>query len=373
MSRAGQDSYAVKYRLNWETLSVVASCAAFCAVVVIFPVPRGLRVQTLGFFGLGGLYLAAVRVSWGTAIRVDQSGVTVRQSRRPRSSETVYPWEDIDRLLIWQYESGKRLGIRCRDGTVTSTAAGEAGLRLDEDLVVRAVVRYAPAVCVVDVSGNRVLHCQSGDLNCQPRPATSELMGTGEWFATIDDSDDYDYDFQYTDEHARFLGALRGLAASWPADPRWTDAEWPDSEGRILAQLGVIDEERHRIFLEIGACYDGSSVHCDRIFGGEWLPEVPTSWAVTATGAPEELAGVAAGWFLAFLERPVSYEEWTRFGKIVASRWSFADTGEALSGHTGMRLGLSGFQPWTSRPAQLTRYVRGAGDAPGPQDEDQPG
>ncbi len=184
MTRTTEDVYQAKFGPSRETLLGLAGCAAFCAVVIVVPTPLWIRVLTFGFFGLGGLVIATASLTFRTAIRVDHAGVMLRRYALQLSSATSYPWEDIQRLLIWKYNRLKRLGIQRREAApplptrairpmaanylevsapgvpldIAATAATAVGWHLNEDRLIRAVARFAPTVEVVDVTGDRTLY-----------------------------------------------------------------------------------------------------------------------------------------------------------------------------------------------------------------------
>jgi hypothetical protein len=174
-------AYEARYGWNRQSALVIAGCGAFCLAVLVLPAPLWLRVTTIGFFGLGGLVIVAAVLTRKTALRVDESGVTMNASPLSARPARFYPWEDVDAVVIWQYNRLKKVGIVRRDGAapllnrplggisraaldITSpdglpyetaaTAVSASGWFLRTDVLTATVARFAPDVPVFDLTGD---------------------------------------------------------------------------------------------------------------------------------------------------------------------------------------------------------------------------
>ena len=166
----------------------VAMSAAVCTMVVLLPTPLWLRVITLGSFGPAGLLILAGSLTFQIALRADHAGIMIRRNTFQLSSVTFYPWEDVEKILIWQYNHIKRLAIQRRDSApplpaprlrpitqnyraaaapgippgVAATAVTANAWHLNEHRLVQAVTRFAPTVSVVDLTKGQTLHSGIG-------------------------------------------------------------------------------------------------------------------------------------------------------------------------------------------------------------------
>ena len=181
--------YEAKYGWNRQSAKVIGACLAFCIVMIVVPAPLWARIFVIGFFGLGALALGAASLTRRTALRIDSSGITLGRSPLQSRSAVLYPWEDVERLLIWQYQRLMHVGVQRREGAtplpvrisrasrtalaITSpgipletaaTAAAANGWFLDRERLADAVAHFAPTVEVVDTTTGRLLN---------PRPPTT--------------------------------------------------------------------------------------------------------------------------------------------------------------------------------------------------------
>jgi len=114
MTHVAPDAYQARFSPNRLTLLSVVLCAGFCALVGLVPTPLWLRIIIFGGFGLGGLLILAGSLTFQVALRADHAGIMIRRNAFQPSSVTFYPWEDVDRILIWKYNHIKRLAIQRR-------------------------------------------------------------------------------------------------------------------------------------------------------------------------------------------------------------------------------------------------------------------
>lgn len=183
MTHHAPKAYQARFRPNRLSLLTVAGCAAFCVVVSVAQAPLFLRVVTFGFFGLGGLVMVVSTLTFQVALRVDHAGIMIRRYAIQPSSVMFYPWEDVDRILIWQDSHYKRLGVqrgvdapslparRIRPVVqrhlavsapqipldVAATSAPAVAWHLDERRLAHAVTRFAPTVEVLNVTNGQRL------------------------------------------------------------------------------------------------------------------------------------------------------------------------------------------------------------------------
>lgn len=176
--------YEARYGLNRQSGKVIGGSLIFCAVILLIPSPLWARILVVGFFGLCALVLLSVSLTRKTALRVDSAGVTTRSYPLQPRSTRFYRWEDIDKILIWQYQRMKSVGIQRRDaaapltnrpirsisrGAVAITAPGippevaatgvaANGWALDLNRLAQAVAHFAPTVPVLDTTTGRLLN-----------------------------------------------------------------------------------------------------------------------------------------------------------------------------------------------------------------------
>jgi hypothetical protein len=175
--------YEARFR-GPKTVRIVVILLAFCAIMLIAPAPLWARIFVIGACGIGLVILLAAGLSRKTALRVDASGITLCQSPFFRSAAAFYPWADVQRIVLWQYQRLDYIGVQRRKGApeptgpftgpasraaVRKTAAGvepDVALTgaaanswvLDRKRLVEAVAHFAPAVEVADNSTGQVLY-----------------------------------------------------------------------------------------------------------------------------------------------------------------------------------------------------------------------
>jgi hypothetical protein len=176
--------YEAKYGWNRQAAKVIGICLTFCVVVLVVTTPLWLRIVTVGFFGVGGLLILTLCFTRKTALRIDASGMTMSKSPLNPRSTRFYPWEDVEKIFIWQYNQLKIVGVQRREGAVplghrpigkTSQAAlaitapgvplevAATGVVanawvLDRQRLSGAVAHFAPQVHVLDTTIGRLLH-----------------------------------------------------------------------------------------------------------------------------------------------------------------------------------------------------------------------
>jgi len=175
--------YEARFR-GPKTVRLVIILLAFSAVMLIAPAPLWARIFVIGACGIGLVILLAAGLSRKTALRVDASGVTLCQSPFFRSASAFYPWADVRRIVLWQYQRLDFIGVERRQGAPEPTgpftgpasraAAGKTapgvdpqaamtGVAanswvLDRKRLVEAVAHFAPAVEVADTSTGQLLY-----------------------------------------------------------------------------------------------------------------------------------------------------------------------------------------------------------------------
>jgi len=174
MPRGEAFVYEAKYGLNRQSAALIGVCLAFCVPCILFPTPLWIRIFVIGFFGPGALLCIAISLTRMTALRIDASGVTLRRYLvRPA---VFFPWEDVERLLLWQYPQTWHVGVLRREGAApllmplnprvarvglpletAATAVPAAGWFLDRKRLAAAVACFAPTVEVVDATTGRLL------------------------------------------------------------------------------------------------------------------------------------------------------------------------------------------------------------------------
>ncbi|MFI8504491.1 hypothetical protein ACIGFK_39210 [Streptomyces sp. NPDC085524] len=146
----------------------------------------------------------------------------------------------------------------------------------------------------------------------------------------------FEYDADDLDPAQRaFVDVLAARAHSWPGDPVDTAVVPPehdhDRDRELIVWLDVVDPQRNQGILIVGAHFNGSAVHADKLHNQTFsLPEEATEFTFTAAGNPAELGERTADWFEAILVRPLVRCAWQHEGKTYAVRYEFADTGRGL-------------------------------------------
>jgi hypothetical protein len=145
----------------------------------------------------------------------------------------------------------------------------------------------------------------------------------------VDDAEWFDFDGPVSDGERAFLAALRqrveGRIRPW--------CTRQDAYLNSVALVVGIDVDAPGLALvTAGVHLDGDRIRGDRLHLEDLaLPDHPTSLAIDVTGPPAHLAAAVAEWFAAILCRPIVRYEWLHAGRVYASRYLFADTGEGLS------------------------------------------
>ena len=135
-----------------------------------------------------------------------------------------------------------------------------------------------------------------------------------------------------------FAAALRAHSAAWAPTESYGNIICSNLDGshtRVIAFVSPIDQggpgERGVALMDAGVHLLDNRVQGDRLDSQDFsLPERPSSWALAATGTPDELAEASAVWFRYVLERPIVLYVWIHDGYAYANRYDFADTGEPL-------------------------------------------
>ena len=145
----------------------------------------------------------------------------------------------------------------------------------------------------------------------------------------MDDPGWFDFDGPLSEGERAFLAALRqrveGRVYPWS---RREDAL--HDSGPLI--VGIHVDAPEQALLTAGVHLDGDRIRGDSLDHQHYgLPDHPTSLALDATGSPADLAAAVADWFDAILRRPIVRYEWLHVGRVYASRYLFADTGEGLS------------------------------------------
>ncbi|MEU6273890.1 hypothetical protein ABZ871_16015 [Streptomyces populi] len=147
------------------------------------------------------------------------------------------------------------------------------------------------------------------------------------WFE-IDDPDD---EFGFDAAELAFAKALRERAGSWDVPHAYSWVGRPEDDSSLLACVGLSDENNRISLIDLGVHLVGSTVRGDRLHNQLYfLPDRPTGLALEAAGSPQELAERTAAWFETLLRKPIVRHEWEHGGRVYASRYLFADTGEGL-------------------------------------------
>lgn len=145
----------------------------------------------------------------------------------------------------------------------------------------------------------------------------------------MDDPEWFDFDGPVTDGERTFLAALRQRVEGrlYP----WCTRQDPlHDDGALI--VGIHVDAPQIALLTAGVHLDGDRIRGDSLDHQHYgLPDRPTSLAIDVTGSPAGLAASVADWFDAILRRPIVRYEWLHAGRVYASRYLFADTGEGLS------------------------------------------
>ncbi|MEV5881476.1 hypothetical protein AB0L74_01860 [Streptomyces sp. NPDC052020] len=156
-------------------------------------------------------------------------------------------------------------------------------------------------------------------------------MDDNAWFK-VEDPEEYGEDpLDFDEAELTFLAALRTRAATWRMPWAPSGVSRPEDDSSLLVWVSLLDEERSLILGEWAVHFYGARVRAgkvsDQLFN---LHESPERGYFKASGTAVELALRCADWFERLLRRPVVRAEWLSASKASATRWEFADTGEAL-------------------------------------------
>jgi hypothetical protein len=178
-------AYEAKYGWNRQSVRVIVVALLFCLAALLPAFPLWLKILDLAFFGGGAIMFAVISLRRTTAIRVDETGVTLCASPvYPKSTTRRFPWEDVVSLVIWRATFSGRtskldcVGVERRPGAPRLTGkfsgrraqaaarleapgvppevavmrAAANGWVLDRDRLAAAVERYGPGVRVIDTT-----------------------------------------------------------------------------------------------------------------------------------------------------------------------------------------------------------------------------
>lgn len=177
--------YEAKYGWNRQSWRIIGLALVFGAAALLPSMPLWLKIVDLVFFGGGALVIATASLRGATAIRVDQTGVTLCASPLwPRSTTRLFPWEDVVSVVIWRGPFSGRInrlefvGVERRPGAppltgkfigprsvaaarrdspglppdMAVTRAATNGWVLDHGRLAAAVTQFAPGVGVADAT-----------------------------------------------------------------------------------------------------------------------------------------------------------------------------------------------------------------------------
>ncbi|WP_405774592.1 hypothetical protein [Streptomyces sp. NBC_01538] len=158
-------------------------------------------------------------------------------------------------------------------------------------------------------------------------------MDNSTWFE-VEDPEEYDEEpWDFDEAELAFLAALRTRAATWRVSWAPSNVSRPEDDSSLLVWISLLDDERqHPLILgEWAVHFYGPHVRAgkvaDQLFN---LHESHEHGFFRTSGTADELALRCADWFESLLTRPVVRAEWPTAAGAVATRWEFADTGEAL-------------------------------------------
>ncbi|MFF9279687.1 hypothetical protein [Streptomyces griseosporeus] len=156
-------------------------------------------------------------------------------------------------------------------------------------------------------------------------------MDNDTWFE-VEDPEEYDEEpWDFDELELTFLATLRTRAATWRVPWASSGVARPEDDSSLLVWVSLLDEERSLSLGEWAVHFHGGHVRAgkvsDQLFN---LNESPERGYFEASGTAVELALRCADWFERLLSRPVVRAEWPTAAGASATRWEFADTGEAL-------------------------------------------
>ncbi|MDX2544445.1 hypothetical protein ACOT81_28175 [Streptomyces sp. WI04-05B] len=156
-------------------------------------------------------------------------------------------------------------------------------------------------------------------------------MDNNTWFE-VEDPEEYDEEpWEFDQAERAFLAALRTRAAIWRVPWAPSNVSRPEDDSSLLVWVSLLDEDRSLILGEWAVHFYGGHLRAgkvsDQLFN---LHESPEQGFFRAFGTADELALLCADWFENLLSRPAVRVEWHSAAGTFATRWEFADTGEAL-------------------------------------------
>ncbi|WP_406436632.1 hypothetical protein OHB14_61830 [Streptomyces sp. NBC_01613] len=156
-------------------------------------------------------------------------------------------------------------------------------------------------------------------------------MDNNTWFEVEDPEECGVQPWDFDEAELTFLAALNTRADTWRVPWAPSNVSRPEDDSSLLVWVSLLDEERSLILGEWAVHFYGTHVRAgkvsDQLFN---LHESPESGFFRASGTADELALRCADWFESLLSRPVVRAEWRSAAGAIATRWEFADTGEAL-------------------------------------------
>ncbi len=178
-------SYIAKYGFNRQSWRIIVIALAFCAAALLPSLPLWYKIVDVAFFGGGAVMIAVLSLRGTTALRVDETGITLCSAPLyPKSTTRTFPWEDIARVIIWPGAFSGRInrleyvGVQRRPGAppltgrstgrrtaaaarlespgipveAAVTRAATNGWVLDHGKLTAAVAHFAPGVPVIDTT-----------------------------------------------------------------------------------------------------------------------------------------------------------------------------------------------------------------------------
>jgi hypothetical protein len=179
------ESYEARYRPTLAGVVAMLGAAGFVAAALLLDMPLALQVLVVVFFGFSGVLMLVSAVSGKTALRADESGVTLgpgvtlpgwRWGPRP---ETCYPWDEVVDIVLWRqhvvFSKIDWVGVVRRDDApplpnsggrwqqlgaavvphvppeLVTTSIQINGWAVDLPALRASVARFAPTVRVIDI------------------------------------------------------------------------------------------------------------------------------------------------------------------------------------------------------------------------------
>ncbi|MFI8391896.1 hypothetical protein [Streptomyces sp. NPDC085540] len=189
-------------------------------------------------------------------------------------------------------------------------------------------------------------------------------MDDNPWFWDEDLQEDRNEPGGLSADELAFLKALRAHASTWTVPWTYNSVARPEDESSLLVHVDLSDDGDGPILGEWAVHFYGTHVRAGRVGDQLFnLDEAPERGFFQATGTMEELAEQCAAWFETVLSRPVSRAQWLHKGRVYATLWAFADTGEPLVRGVDNALAPTPYTEWHSFPRvshDRCTLVRGA-------------